>query len=295
VKLAELLYRAINRLRRALYRFGVLRAKRLPVPVVSIGNRAIGGTGKTPATIAIARALQERGLHVAVLTRGYGRNSKEQGPVTSLDTERFGDEPVLIKSKNIDVIVGRNRYENGLHYSMTEVRGHEGTKERGPSNPRTLVPSYPDVFLLDDGFQHLQLHRDCDIVIEAPARFYREGPSSLRDADIVLQRKIRAVNAGAVAGKRVFAFSGLANNAQFFDTLRTLGADVIGTHEFPDHHRYTLADLRGVRNAARGADVIVTTEKDAVKIGPADDIMALRIEMEIGDDVIAGILRRIGK
>jgi len=269
VKLAELLYRAINRLRRALYRAGVLRAKRLPVPVISIGNRAVGGSGKTPATIAIAHALQQRGLRVAVLTRGYGRRTTEQGPVTSLDTERFGDEPVLIKSKNIDVIVGADRYENGLRYSA-------------------------DVFLLDDGFQHLQLHRDLDIVIEAPARFYREGPSSLRDADIVLQRKIHAVNADAVAGKHVFAFAALANNEQFFDSLRDLGADVIGTRGFPDHHRYTLAELRGIRNAARGADVIVTTEKDAVKIGPADDIMALRIEMEIGEEVIAGILRRIG-
>lgn len=268
MKIAELLYRAVNRLRRFLYRIGVLRSKRLPVPVVSIGNRAVGGSGKTPATIAIARALQARGLRVAVLTRGYGRKSEDQGPVTSLDTERFGDEPVLIKSKNIDVIVGRNRYENGLRYSA-------------------------DVFLLDDGFQHLQLHRDCDVVIEAPARFYREGPSSLRDADIVLERKIRAVNGDAVRGKRVFAFSGLANNAQFFDTLRALGAAVVGTREFPDHHRYTLAELRGIRNAARGADLIVTTEKDAVKIGPADDMMALRIEMEIGDEVIDAILQRI--
>jgi tetraacyldisaccharide 4'-kinase len=270
VKLAELLYRAINRLRRALYRLGVLRAKRLPVPVISIGNRAVGGSGKTPATITIARALQQRGLRVAVLTRGYGRASDEHGPVTSLDPERFGDEPVLIKSKNIDVIVGRNRYENGLHYSA-------------------------DIFLLDDGFQHLQLHRDCDVVIEAPSRWYREGPSALRDADVVLQRRLRVVNADAVNGKRVFAFSGLADNAQFFETLRTIGADVIGTREFPDHHRYTLADLRGIRNAARGADLIVTTEKDAVKIGPADDIMALQIEMEIGEDVIAAILRCIGK
>jgi tetraacyldisaccharide-1-P 4'-kinase len=149
--------------------------------------------------------------------------------------------------------------------------------------------------LLDDGFQHLQLHRDCDVVIEAPARFYREGPSSLRDADVVLERKIRAVNGDAIRGKRVFAFSGLAHNAQFFDTLRALGADVIGAREFTDHHRYTLAELRAIRNAARGADLIVTTEKDAVKIGPADDMMALRIEMEIGDEVIAEILRRIGK
>ena len=270
MKILELLYRAINRLRRFLYRIGVLRAKKLPVPVISIGNRAVGGSGKTPATIAIARALQARGLRVAVLTRGYGRKTGEQGPVTSLDTERFGDEPVLIKSKNIDVIVGSKRYENGLHYSA-------------------------DVFLLDDGFQHLQLHRDCDVVIEAPARFYREGPSSLRDADVVLERRIRVLNGDAFRGKRVFAFAGLANNAQFFDTLRDIDADIVGTREFEDHHNYTLADLRGIRNAARDAEVIVTTEKDAVKIGLADDIMALRIELEIPGDAIETIVRHIQK
>ncbi len=270
LKVAELSYRGINRLRRGLYRAGILNPKRLPVPVVSIGNRAIGGSGKTPATIAIAHALQKRGLRVAVLTRGYGRKGQEQGPVTSLDSERFGDEPVLIKSKNIDVIVGPNRYENGLHYSA-------------------------DVFLLDDGFQHLQLHRDCNIVIEAPARFYREGIASLRDADIVLERTLRIVNGGAFAGKRVFAFAALANNQQFFDTLRTIGANVVGTREFPDHHLYTLADLRAIRNAARGAELIATTEKDAVKIGPADDIMALQIEMEVGEEVIAAILHSLGR
>ena len=268
MKILELLWRALNRMRRFLYRIGVLRPKRLPVPVISIGNRAVGGSGKTPATIAIAHALQQRGLRVAVLTRGYGRKSDEQGAVTSFDTERFGDEPVLIKSKNIDVIVGSKRYENGLRYSA-------------------------DVFLLDDGFQHLQLHRDCDVVIETPARFYREGRSSLRDADVVLERRIRVVNADLFRGKRVFAFSGLANNEQFFDTLRGIGAEVIGTREFDDHHRYTLADLRGIRNAARGAELIVTTEKDAVKIGPADDIMALRIELEIPDETIQTILRHI--
>ncbi len=265
---AELLYRGINRLRRALYRIGVLKAKRLPVPVVSIGNRAIGGAGKTPATIAIAHALQSHGLRVAVLTRGYGRKGQENGPVTTLDCERFGDEPVLIKSKNIDVIVGSNRYENGLRYQA-------------------------DVFLLDDGFQHLQLHRDCNIVIEAPARFYREGKSSLSDADIVLERKIRVVNGALFSGKRVYAFAALANNQQFFETLRSTGAEIVGTAGFPDHHLYTLADLRTIRNAARGADLIVTTEKDAVKIGPADDIMALQIEMEIGEEVIAKILEML--
>jgi tetraacyldisaccharide 4'-kinase len=265
----ELLYRGINRVRRALYRRGVLKSKRLPVPVISIGNRSVGGSGKTPAVIAVARALADRGLRVAVLTRGYGRSGTEQGPVTSLDAAVFGDEPALIKSKlkNIDVIVGSNRHENATRLKA-------------------------DVFVLDDGFQHLQLHRDCDVVIEAPARFFREGPSALRDADVVIPRTLRVVNGDAIRGRRVFAFSGLADNEQFFGTVRAQGADVIGTRGFPDHHRYTAADLAAIREAARGA-LLVTTEKDAVKIGAADDMIPLVVELEIADEALAAILQHI--
>jgi tetraacyldisaccharide 4'-kinase len=271
MKLLELLYRGINRLRRWLYRRGILRAKRLPVPVISIGNRAMGGSGKTPATIAIAGALAARGLRVAVLTRGYGRSGTGQGPVTSPDAERFGDEPVLIKKKleNVDVIVGKNRYENAMQVSV-------------------------DLFVLDDGFQHLQLARDLDVVIEAPSRWYREGPSALRDADLVLPRRLRVVDGERLRGRRVFAFAGLANNEQFFDTLRELGAVVSGTRGFPDHHRYTAADLAALRAAADGAQ-LVTTEKDAVKIGAADDIMTLAVEFTIEPHVIDRLLEAIGR
>ncbi|HET7434164.1 MAG TPA: tetraacyldisaccharide 4'-kinase [Thermoanaerobaculia bacterium] len=247
-KPAELLYRGINRARRALYRAGVLQGKRLPKPVISVGNIAAGGAGKTPAVIAIARLLTDRGLKVAVLTRGYGRASTEQGPVTSLDAARFGDEPVLIKKSvpNANVIVGSNRHENARDIDA-------------------------DVFVLDDGFQHLRLARDLDIVIDVPdARFSREGRSALRHADLVIPRQLRTTlppNLG-----RVFAFAALADNEQFFRALREAGVDVIGTRGFPDHHRYTAADLDALRRDANGA-TLVTTEKDAVKIG--DDRIAV--------------------
>src|SRR5438874_1014870 len=147
------------------------------------------------------------------------------------------DEPVLIKKKleNADVIVGHNRYKSA---SLSNC----------------------DVYLLDDGFQHLQLHRDLDVVIDAPARWYREGRSALRDADVVIQRNVRLVVPESVRGKKVFAFAGLADNEQFFRSL-----DLAGTRGFPDHHRYTERDLAAIRAAVGGAP-IVTTEKDAVKI-----------------------------
>lgn len=258
---AETLYCGLNRVRRALYRRGILKAKRLSKPVLSIGNISAGGAGKTPATIAIARYLASRGMRVAVLTRGYGRRGSG-GRVTSLDAERYGDEPVLIKKRLpfVDVIVGSNRYEMAL--------GNDA-----------------DVFVLDDGFQHLQLHRDADVVIDVPRpRFLREGRPALRHAGIVLRRDLRLDIPATLRGRRIFAFSGLADNEQFFRSLREEGLDLAGTKSFPDHHRYTASSMQEIREAAStaGAEVLVTTEKDAVKL-EGDDIVAIPAEMVIDD------------
>jgi tetraacyldisaccharide 4'-kinase len=257
-KIAELLYRGINRVRRALYLAGVLKAKRLPVPVVSVGGIAAGGSGKTPATIAIAGALAARGLRVGVLTRGYGRVGAG-GVVTTLDADRYGDEPVLIKKRlpQVAVIVGKNRYENA-------------------------VRNQADVFVLDDGFQHLQLHRDLDIVIDNPAaKFLREGRAALRFADVVLLRKMELTIPDSLRGKRVFAFAGLADTQQFFNSL---GLELAGTWSFPDHHRYSIENITAIKRAARDAraDAIVTTEKDAVKIDDRE-IIALRADFVINN------------
>ncbi len=265
LKPAELLYRSVNRARRALYRAGIFKPKRLSVPVISVGGIAAGGSGKTPAVIAIASALSERGLRVAVLTRGYRRSGKG-GVITVLDPHRFGDEPVLIKRRlpNVDVIVGANRYENAL---------------------RTTA----DVFVLDDAFQHLQLHRDVDVVIDNPhCKFLREGRSALRDAEIVLPRQLKLTIPDSLRGKRVFAFAGLADNRQFFESL---ALDVVGTRSFPDHHRYSATDIEEIKRAARdaGGEAIVTTEKDAVKIDDGE-IVAIPAEMVIAPAALESII-----
>ena len=256
LKPLELAWRGVNRVRRALYRKGVLKPKRLGKPVISIGNIAAGGTGKTPAVIAVTKFLQSRGLRVAILSRGYGRDNPYQGPVTSLDADKFGDEPVLIKqATNAAVIVGANRYENARDIDA-------------------------DVFVLDDGFQHLQLHRDFDLVIDAPAKIYREGRSALKHADAVIPRKL--VRRMPETDGPVFAFAGLADNEQFFE-----GLNAIGTRSFPDHHRYTRDDIEKLKRDARGA-TLVTSEKDAVKIDdPA--ITAIPAEFVIEQDVLEQI------
>jgi tetraacyldisaccharide 4'-kinase len=282
----ELLYRGINRARRALYRAGILRAKRLPKPVISIGNIAAGGAGKTPAVIAIGRFLVARGLHVAVLTRGYGR-AGEGGIVASLNVAEYGDEPTLIKMSipSADVIVGSNRYENGQQVTC-------------------------DVYLLDDGFQHLQLHRDLDVVIDVEgAWFHREGRSALRDADIVIPRRLRLAIPDALRGQQLYAFAGLADNEQFFGSLRAAGLSLAGSRGFADHHAYSAGDVAAIRQAAReaGATAIVTTEKDAVKLAGdaimasaaqngtphADAIVAIGATFEVEPDVLERILAAI--
>lgn len=256
---AEAVYVRVNGVRRWLYRRGILRARRLPRPVISIGNITAGGAGKTPAVIALANDLHGRGYKVAVLTRGYGRSDRrQQGLVDSNDTARFGDEPVLIKNNavNADVIVGVDRYENAIRY---------------------LSSNTCDVFVLDDGFQHQQIARDLDIVIDVDAGaapFRREHRSALRDAHIVTPRRVAVVIPEGIRGKRVFAFAGLASNQQFFDALEKYGVTVAASLGFPDHHRYTPADMQRIEDAAAAAnaDAIVTTEKDAVKLDRSDII-----------------------
>ena len=256
---------AVNRARRALYRAGILRGKKLHRPVISVGGITAGGAGKTPAVIAVCRVLAARGLRVAVLTRGYGRQGHYSGPVTESDPDKFGDEPVLIRRSIIgEVLVGANRYENGRNFDC-------------------------DVFVLDDGFQHLRLRRDFDLVIDAPAKVHREGRSALTDADAVIPRQLRTLIPEELRGKRVFAFSGLADNEQFFASLRVAGLDVAGTKSFPDHHRYTASDVESLKRDANGLP-LVTSEKDKVKIADAA-ILSAGAELVIPEEVLDEIVK----
>lgn len=295
LKAAELLYRGVNRARRALYRSGALKPRRLPRPVVSIGNIAIGGGGKTPTAIAIARALVERGLRVAILTRGYGGTvSASPGTIVDRsDPAHFGDEPCLLAASlpGVDVVVGADRFASGTRY--LETHGC-------------------DLFLLDDGFQHLQLHRDVDIVLDLPrARWHREGRSALRAATFVLRRVDAPRGARFEAAlepvalrlagedwpldelrsRRIFAFSGLADNEQFFTSLRALGTDLAATRAFRDHHAYTKGEIAALRAEAAVLHALpVTTEKDWVKIGD-DSIGVVVSAMRIDglDEIVARV------
>ncbi len=303
LKSIELLYRGVNRGRRAWYRHGLGRAHALPRPVVSVGNIATGGGGKTPTVIAIANALEVRGLKVAILTRGFGGQlSGKVGQIVTapFDPARFGDEPVLMARRvpGVDVVVGAKRWESGLAY---------------------LVQRDCQAFLLDDGFQHLQLHRDLDIVLDRPSsRWHREGPSALAAADIVLRRVDTPAEDGEwtarmvassvrqsgthreveeLLGKRVFVFSGLADNEQFVRTVADLGCRIVATRSFPDHHRYVESEIDEIRDEAERLRAIpITSEKDAVKLGDAS-VAVVEASMRIPslDSIIERIVSLVRK
>lgn len=265
------LYGGVTRLRRRLYRIGWLSSVRLPVPVVVVGNISVGGTGKTPLTIALAEALRARGWRPGVVSRGYG--GSEAGPVlldAAADPARFGDEPCLIRATGTPVAIGRDR----------------------PAAARLLLDAGCDVILADDGLQHYRLRRDVEIcVIDGARRFgnrrllpagpLREPLARLDEVDFrvcnggtaenseVPMRleggSARALRDGATQlleafrGKRVHALAGIGHPQRFFDDLRAHGLDVV-EHPLPDHHAYTPGDLDFGDTAP-----LLMTEKDAVK------------------------------
>lgn len=284
----ELVWRSINDVRRRAYRRGMIRQARLPRPVISVGNISAGGSGKTPTVIHIARTLVSRGWRVAVLSRGYRRAGTGIAAVTADDPEQFGDEPVLIRRHvpEADVIVGPSRYDSGRWL---------------------LGRNDCDVFLLDDGFQHLQLHRDIDVVIDDPsAAHLRESRTAFEDADLILYRGGRSVSGrddetfqlqieptalvlggerhglGMFVGKKIAAFSGLANNERFFRSIESLGGRIVARESFRDHASYDDSTLEALQTLKRnsGADLLVTTEKDWVKF-PTFEVAVLIVEAVI--------------
>lgn len=298
---------------------GLEPTRRLRFPVVSIGNLSTGGTGKTPLTIAIARALERGGFQVDVLSRGYGREGRAACRVDREGTaEQFGDEPLLIaREAGVPVYVGRQRYEAGL-VAEAEIGA---------------VTQRPVVHLLDDGFQHRQLARDVDILLLdrrdwqdglLPSGNLREPLRAARRASILaipaddpeLEKELRRggwdgtvwhlrrrMEVPAIEG-RVMAFCGIARPEQFFAGLGAAGVDLAASRAFPDHHRYTAVDVKRLVEAARvaGAKTLLTTEKDRVRMGALSSsfgdvvpmrAVSLRVELDREDEAMAALTARL--
>jgi tetraacyldisaccharide 4'-kinase len=282
--------------RRAWYARHPEARRRLNVPVISVGNLAAGGSGKTPVVATLARWLASRGERPAILTRGYGRRRVKEGVVVVSDRNEVlvsvatsGDEPQMLARslRGVPVLVSADRY----------LAGCLAERRFGAS-----------VHLLDDGFQHFALERDVDLLLVSPEDLddvvlpggrLREPLSAARAAHALLvhgtaedalaasarlgvERRFRVVTTFGAArvlepfgalmppmsGMRALAVAGIARPRRFFEAARRHGWDVVQELAFRDHHWFDAADLTRMLAMARAAraDVILTTEKDAMRL-----------------------------
>ena len=262
--------------RNALYDRGVLRARRLQGPVVSVGNLSVGGSGKTPFVLLLAELLKARGTKLDILSRGYRRQTRGVALVNPEGSApEFGDEPLLLARRlGVPVVVGEDRYEAGLF--AEEKFG-------------------PQLHILDDGFQHRSLARDFDIVLVTaddardrllPKGRLREPLSSLGRADAVVLVSGAPAASFPLGGKFVWqarrciwprripsrpvAFCGIARPKSFFQQLHTARIQPIAEISYRDHHAYTEKHVKELQELCRSGDGggYVTTEKDAINLGP---------------------------
>ncbi len=306
----SLLYGGLMWVRARGYRNGWLRSEAFAVPVISIGNLTVGGTGKTPTVDLVARYYLDRGRRVAVVSRGYGSRGGKAVRIVSdgreilLSAAVAGDEPLLLAQRNPDLIV------------ITAPC-------RGQGIQAAVEGFGAELIILDDGFQHLRVRRDLDIVLldaaqpfgngrVLPAGLLREFPSALQrsrlflltragemptvppalpgpalvcrhrlaEQAIALNGQVRSL--ASLRDRQLVAFAGIADPEAFFAALRAKGLALVKTLSFADHTAYRRSDIALIFNAVGAADGLITTEKDAVKLHEKDfPVSCYRVPLEL--------------
>jgi tetraacyldisaccharide 4'-kinase len=282
-------YAALGELRREF-----TKPYKASVPVICIGNLVAGGAGKTPVALSLAKLFTDAGMTPHILSRGYGGSLR--GPtrveLAIHGAAETGDEPLLL-ARAAPVWIGANR-----------VASAKAAIKRGA-----------DILLLDDGFQNPSLHQDLGLIVidggygigngrVIPAGPLREPVAAalMRASAIVmmgddpsrsaprdkpmLRARLAPRDAVELKNQRVVAFAGIGRPAKFFATMREIGTVVIATHDFPDHHAYSAAELARLGVEAHSVDaMLVTTEKDWVRLPPSwrNRIRAVKVEVEWQD------------
>lgn len=307
------LFRGLTALRRLAFRHSWLGAARLPVPVVVVGNIIVGGAGKTPLTLYLARQLRAAGLRPGIVSRGYGGAQEGVAAVSPAATPaQVGDEPLLLaRESGCPVWIGRDR----------------------AAAARALLAASPEcnLILCDDGLQHYRLARDVEVAVcdvrglgngrLLPVGPLREPALRLRQVDAVVGNGMapellfknghvtpplfrmnlvptrflslhdpeQGCSVEALRGKKLYAVAGIGHPQRFFRTLSELGLEV-ETRAFPDHHAYSAEDLAFARDG-----VLLTTAKDGVKCAAiyTGEAWVLPVAAHIAPDLSAFVLEKI--
>jgi len=312
----SLVYRAGQGIRNAFWHFA---KRRVPTRTISIGNLTVGGNGKTPFTLFLASRLQVHGMSVGIVSRGFGSANRKpaalvsDGATIKLSPEEAGDEPVMMaKSFRGPIVVARRRID-GIRL-LSEIANPEVIILDDAFQHRALARDVDLVLINQErGFGNGHL---------IPAGPMREPLRAIRRADAAIivsneipdrpsaitARQMRAISQittlratlrpkalvryergnwlevpVAMAGRRVLAVSGLADPRGFYAMLHEIDTDLVGVLEYPDHHVYTSSDWQAILKAAADADIVLTTEKDLVKLEKfpfaRDSLYALRVEV----------------
>jgi tetraacyldisaccharide 4'-kinase len=312
--------------RNLFYSRGWKKPRRLKQFVISIGNLTVGGTGKTPTVVWMAQELQKRGFRIAVLSRGYARRGNRSRPLASnlsADVDELGDEPTMMaRLFGLNVAVGNSRYEAAL-----EIVKHDSVDVfilDDAFQHRQLARDM-DLLLLGSDFSGWLL----------PSGPFREPKRAIRRADVLLMtgaqskweqlipkdrpplafqgslqpmalvglesRRWKEYTLGLLARRKIAVVTAIANPESFYRMISEWEGEIVDVFEFPDHHRYSSSDWQRLNQAARNADLVVTTEKDIVKLTrfpfARGKLLALRVAMVVarGDALMDTIVDRIHK
>jgi tetraacyldisaccharide 4'-kinase len=334
---ASLAYRFAVAFRNCSYRWKLARVRALDCPVISIGNLTVGGTGKTPATLWLAQRLAERGFIVGILSRGYKR--KASGAIilsgdsgmspASIDGSEVlaaGDEPVMMaRLYGLTVSVAKDRYRAGLEllaqkpidvFILDDGFQHRKLKRDfdlvllGEEVPGWVLPCGP----FREPKRSLK-RADCFLITGASERWQgllqADGACRCFQGTLQPQGLIgfefdrwKEYPLTLLYRSKILAVAGIARPAKFFETIHEWDGDIVEAMEFPDHHEYSAADWQQINRIARNVDLIVTTEKDILKLirfpFARGKLLALRVSMAVAReqdllDALIGRIRQYGR